>query len=233
MAQPAASSRNLGEILLREGLITQDQYNQGLREYENTERPLSRIFVEMGAITEGVKIGVLQKRCECELLNLQDIAPRPDAIRRITRRHCEKFHVVPVKIEDGRLVVAMEDPTDSRTINALEAEAGMPIRPVLAKTADITNVISRLPETEEAPAAAQEHGALYRTLSHITLPLLVVVPILTFLLLLIYNREVNKFFRDLELDSFEQILFFVLAWCGWAIVAYWVDDILFKRSQKE
>ncbi|MDK2972497.1 MAG: type pilus assembly protein PilB [Candidatus Sumerlaeota bacterium] len=228
MAYTASSSHNLGEILLREGLITQEQYDQGRRDYDTSERPLSRIFVEMGAITEGVKIGVLQKRCNCKLLTLDQIAPRPDAVALIPRRDCEKYKVVPVRIEKGELVLAMDDPTDSRTINAIEHLVERPVRPFLAKLADIENVIERLPEDEPAPEP-KKAGFLLRFVSFITLPLVCFVPIGTFILALLYNREFQKAYRELEYDTFEQVLIFMLLWSAWAIIAYWIDDIIFRR----
>jgi hypothetical protein len=232
---PAAATTqpaNLGEILLREGLINNEQYKQGLREYEMSERPLSRIFVEMGAITEGVKLGVLQKRLSCQLVNLGEVTPRPEAAILLPRPMCEKHHFVPLRVEKGSVVVAMEDPTDVRAISAIETAASMPVQALLAKSEEILDAIRRMPDIggEEAPKG---HGAVYVILSRITLPILCALPIVIFYFLLFTHAPFQRYYENLRLDTFTSVLMFVLASSAWSIIMYWVDGVLFRRDAEQ
>ena len=233
MGQASTANRNLGEILLREGLINEEQFNRGMREYELSERPLSRIFVEMGAITEGVKIGVLQKRCECELVSLKDLTPRIDAIQLVPRNLCEKHHLIALKTDKGRLLVAMEDPTDMRALRALETVSGMPIVPLLAKSAEIQDAIRNLPAETETSEPAASHGPLYRVARALTLPVVWGTPIAIFLYSILYIRAVSDMWKELDFDSFERVLLFLLAWSAWAIVAYWINDVIFGKDKEQ
>ncbi|MCB2154337.1 hypothetical protein KQI84_05585 [bacterium] len=233
MGQASTANRNLGEILLREGLINEEQFNQGMREYELSERPLSRIFVEMGAITEGVKIGVLQKRCDCELVSLRDLSPRIDAVQLVPRPLCEKHHLVPLKTDKGRLLVAMEDPTDMRALRALETVSGMPIAPLLAKSAEIQDVISGLPEDKEIGETAPAHGLFYKIAKAVTLPIIWGLPVGIFVYAIYYVEGISDIWKEMDFDSFERVLFFLLAWSAWAIVAYWINDIIFGTSSEQ
>src|SRR5690348_16814128 len=106
MGDAVSDSRNFADILLREGLITRDQHDQGQKEFQSGsgERSLSRIFVEMGVITEGVKMGILQKKLDCQVINLKDVIPTAEATRHLTRDICEKHHVAPIRVEAGRLL---------------------------------------------------------------------------------------------------------------------------------
>jgi hypothetical protein len=137
-----------------------------------------------------------------------------------------------VRIEAGQLVLAMDDPTDSRTINAIEAISGRTVRPFLAKTADIENVLDRLPE--DSPSADQPRQAALpvRILARISLPLVCFVPILTFIAMLLYHRGFQKLYRELDYDPFERVLIFLLLWSAWAIIAYWIDDLIFGRLRR-
>jgi len=234
MVPTAAPSHKLGEILLREKIITEERYRVALEKYDNSEKPLSRILTEMEAITEGVKIGVLQKRCDCKLISLEDITPKGEAVQALSRRYCEKYHVVPLRFENNQLVVAMEDPTDTRTVNAIEALVGKPVIPVLAKSADLASVIERLPSESATPAPIEEHGPLYRFFSLITLPVICAVPILGFIGALVFYRPFqNYWFQEIGFSPFEQVLVFMLGWCAWAVIAYWIDGVLFKRMKDE
>ncbi|MBI5155290.1 hypothetical protein HZA57_08630, partial [Candidatus Poribacteria bacterium] len=191
---PATSPHhNLGEILLREGLISEEQFKQGMKEYELSERPLSRIFTDMGAITEGVKIGVLQKRLDCEVISLRDVSPRPEAVILVPRQVCQKHHLVPIKIDQRTLIVAMEDPTDVRAINTVETASSMSVRPMLAKAAEIQEAIKNLPELEAPAESVRRESFAFRILRRVTLPLVLVLPIGSFYYLLFYNNAFKKY----------------------------------------
>lgn len=232
MGDAVSDSRNFADILLREGLITRDQHEQGQKEFQSGsgERSLPRIFVEMGVISEGVKIGILQKKLDCQVINLKDVVPTAEATKHLPRAICEKHHVAPVRVENGRLVVAMEDPTDARAVSAIEAAVGMPIRTFLAKSSEIADAIRQLPiggpEVQRGPGGRRIAGL-------VSITLLCGVPILAFVLLLIYHKPFQAFYRELQLEPFERVLFFVLSWSAWAIVAYWINDIIFGEKDPD
>jgi len=232
MGDAVSDSKNFADILLREGLITREQHDQGQKEFQSGsgERALSRIFVEMGVITENVKMGILQKKLECQVISLKDVVPSAEAARRLPRALCEKYHAAPVRIDGNRLVVAMEDPTDPRAVASIEASVGMPIRTLLAKSSEIADAIRQLPAEEEA-AAPSARGRRIAGLVSITV--LCGGPIVVFLYFLLYHKPFQAFYRELELEPFERILFFVLSWSAWAIVAYWINDVIFGEKREE
>ena len=53
---PESYSGNLGDMLLREGLVTNEALEEALRRQRETQQPLGRILVDMNAITESVKL---------------------------------------------------------------------------------------------------------------------------------------------------------------------------------
>ncbi len=234
MGNAVSDSRNFADILLREGLITEDQHSDGQKEFQSGsgERSLSRIFVEMGAITEGVKIGVLQKKLDCQVMDLRDVVPRPDAAREIPPSVCRKHHFVPVRIENNRLVVAMEDPTDARAVAAAEAATNLALKLFLAKSSEIADALRQMPDVapKDAPAGS---GAAKRVIGLISLILICFVPMAALILLLIYNPPFQRAYRELGLEPFEQVLFFVLGWSAWAIIAYWIHDVVFGESDPD
>ncbi len=234
MGNAVTDSKNFAEMLLREGLITEAQYDEGQKEYQSAsgERSLSRIFVEMGAITEGARVGVLQKKLECKVANLAEVVPRPDAAREIPRSTCEKHHMVPLRIENNRLVLAMEDPTDPRAVTAAEAATNLPLKLLLGKASEIADAIRAMPDVAPKAAAAGPSAAK-RMVGLIGLILACFVPMGAFILLLIYSVPFQTKYRELALEPFEQVLFFVLGWCAWAIIAYWVHDVIFGESEED
>ena len=230
--QSITSSKTLADTLLKEELISQDQYQQAIQEYEQSERSLGRILTEMGAITEGVKIGVLQKRYNCSLITLDKMKPKPEALKLIPKKYCVKYHTIPLQVEDERLVIAIEDPSDIRTINAMEAISSEAVKAMVAKTKDITAVLDRLPDDDEEKKKKEKTGPSW--LASLTYYAVVVgAPILIFFNLLIYHPGVQKAWNELQLDAFEQGLIFFLAFSGWTILAYWIHDVIFQTNSSD
>ena len=231
MAESVSDSKNFGDVLVREGLISEEQFKQGRDQYTSGERPLSRIFVEMGAISEGEKIGILQQKYQVPVLNMKDVRPRPEAAAHIPREICEKYRMVPIRIENNRLVLAMEDPTDPHAVAAAEAASAIPVKTYVARAGDITEAISQLPAVEQAPS--KEAGSGKKIFSILTLFLIALGPPLGFLAALVFHKPVQNFYYGTFSEPFEQVLFLILAWCAWAIVAYWIHDVIFGESREE
>ncbi len=230
MAELAASAKKLGDILLKEGLINEDQFAQGFKEYEAGERPLSRVLIEMGAINEGTKIGILHKKMGCDLISLKNAAPRPDVVGMVPRSFCEKHNVIPLRVEDSKLVVAMDDPTDARTVRLMEEATSMTVKPYLARLSEIREAIENLPKT--AGAGPRKASQLRKTLAVISLLTICLVPIAVFLGLLLYHPPFQKAYKELQLEPFEQGLIFLLGWSLWAIIAYWINDVIFSVKEE-
>lgn len=223
-------SKNLAEVLLHEGLISPEQYEKGVEQSEKSDAPFSRVFLEMGAITEGVKIGVLQKRFDCKLVSLKNAELSPETASILPIRLCEKHRLAPIKVDESSILVAMEDPTDVRAIDAVEKASGKSVRPLLAKAAEISDVRERLAQAAPVAAAAKGRPAM-AVLSVITLPLLIIAPIIVFWGLLFTNPSLQTIVLS-ELTLFDQVLYFVLTVCLWASLVYWLDELLFDSYRQ-
>jgi hypothetical protein len=155
---------------------------------------------------------------------------RPEAAILVSHHVCEKYHLVPLRIQDGHLYVAMEDPTDVLAIEAVETMSGMPVVPLLARSTEVSDAIERLPHLDAEDE--HPHGGTWHLLSKISLPIACAILPVAFTLLLLFHPQFQTFWKQLRLDAFEQVLFFVLGWCAWAIFAYWFDDVIFGQGRR-
>lgn len=231
MTSLPAGAQNLADVLLQEKLISDDQYSHAKREYETTGRSYGNIFVAIGAITESVKLGVLTKKCKCEVVSLKDVNLAPMAADRIPRDLCVQHTAVPYKVDAINLFVAMEDPTDERGIKQLTAASDLPIIFMCAKSSEIKVLIDQIPK--KVTPQSQSKKRAKHLLGLITLPILAGVPPLALIALLLFNRPFQKMYRELEYEQFEQILIFVLVWSAWAIIAYWINGLIFGEPEQE
>ena len=103
----------LGEMLLRAGVITQQQLSMVLVIQERARKRLGEILLSEGLITSSRLAEALSEQLKLPLLSLAEEEPEPEAIRLVPRNIAARLNLLPLRIEaDGRLLIAMADPLD-------------------------------------------------------------------------------------------------------------------------
>lgn len=231
MSVANAHHPRLAEVLLKEGVINRDQYQRALEEYDRTSRSLVRILTEMGLLEEKVRIDILRKTCDCEYVRLHNVVPSSEVSSYLNQEMCYRIHVVPIRFEGSSVLIAMEDPTDMRTITDVEMLFGRSVKPVLATAEDIENTIRRLPEQVDEHISTKVPTLKFRFLSNIVLSIIVFVPLVGFYFFVNIIPAGVTFFESLGFSRFETILLYVVTWSSWAAIAYFLHDLLFGSPQ--
>ena len=141
--------------------------------------------------------------------------------------------MVPILKERGALIVAIEDPTNVIVIDEAANLSSMAIHPVLASCQDIVGALEQYPDkTAEMEADVKEleqqrRQNLFHDLAFVVVAL---IPIPIFFLLLKYVEGIQRFFIS-QLETYEKILVFFLAWALWAATVFELDGLIFKRSK--
>ena len=103
----------LGEMLLRAGVITQQQLSMVLVIQERARKRLGEILLSEGIITSSRRAEALSEQLKLPLLSLAEEEPEPEAIQLVPRNIAARLNLLPLRIEaDGRLLIAMADPLD-------------------------------------------------------------------------------------------------------------------------
>ena len=135
--------QNLGELLVAANLIDEVQMQIALAEQKETGKRFGSTLVDLKFIDENVLAAFLAKQMDVPCISLLRI-DIPKKVRRLMNREtvidCQS---IPVRIEDGKLEVAMVDPTDIDTLMKLEASAGMTVTPLIAPESSILQMIER------------------------------------------------------------------------------------------
>jgi hypothetical protein len=126
-------SLKLGELLISEGAITQDQLDEALKCHIFFGIKLGSSLIELDFIQEDVLVSLLSKKLGVPAVSHSEILDVPaDVINRLSPAVAEKFRVVPVRYENKRLYVAMTDPTDFNAQEELAFITGKLIVPLIA-----------------------------------------------------------------------------------------------------
>jgi hypothetical protein len=229
MMTPNRVVGNLGEILLREGIINNAQLDEALRRQRETDLPLGRILVEMGAITESVKMSFLKRQLGYDLVSLSGMEIPPLTFTLIPRHVATKHHLVPIRMERDGLVVAMEDPSDIVLLDNLKTLVGMRIKPVIASTSDIEEALEQYPaeKPEAAVLVARPPTLLYRLIRYTAFPIFCFLPIVIIIYILCTNTDIQL--KLAKLNEFDVFLYTLLGWGLWAVILYEINGLIFER----
>lgn len=152
----ARSKKMLGEMLIEENFITEYQLLEALERQKRTGKKLGEILVELGHISEKDLYKVLAKRIGVEYVNLENYDISLDAAIKINQTLAYKYTMIPIDLEDGKLKVAMEDPSNIVAIDDLMLYTKLKIIPVLASPREITREINRFFGKEVVQDAVEE-----------------------------------------------------------------------------
>lgn len=134
----------LGEALIQLGLLTEAQLDDALvKQKENRKIQLGQILVGMGVIDERTLKGALAKKLGIPYVSLTKFNFDLNAIRLINASFARRHLLIPLYLHGDRLVVAFENPLDTKAIEELHFMAQIKTIPVMASRDDILTAIGR------------------------------------------------------------------------------------------
>ena len=150
MATAAASTVRLGDLLVREGLITRDQLDQGLVEQKNTGMRLGYCLVKLGFVQELEITKALARQYKMPAVDLTRFEVDEKIIKLVPADVAVRHMVLPLKREGRTLTVAVSDPTNHAVVDDLKFITRYDIFPVIAGEYTLRGAIERYYEQTDA-----------------------------------------------------------------------------------
>ena len=110
MARP--EKVRLGEILVQQKLLSEEQLQLALGEQKRTGRKLGRVFIENGFVTEDQISSALAKQLNIPYINLKFYNIRPEVMRLLPETQARRFRAIALEDRGSTLLIGMADPTD-------------------------------------------------------------------------------------------------------------------------
>ncbi len=151
--------RQLGQLLVDGKLLTKDDMEHHLLKAEEAGTPLPRMLISEGAVRDEDILSVVAGELQLDFFTLDpkgDAMPDPEALGRLDAAVAEKLSALPMKIEDGVLVMAVADPFNTEKKELLEKASGGPVRLGLA----LRNPLEALVTTAYSDFAEANPGAV-------------------------------------------------------------------------
>ena len=149
-ATAAATPDKLGDILVREGLITLEQLKKALQEQKSSGMRLGYTLVKLGFIEETEVTKMLARQYRMPAVDLSRFEVDPKILKLIPPDIATKHVVLPLKREGRTLTVAIADPNNVAAIEDIKFITRCDVFPVIAGEYTLRNAIDRYYQQSDA-----------------------------------------------------------------------------------
>ena len=135
--------KQLGQILLEEGLLTQEQLDRALEQHRNTPKSLGRVLIDLGFIRERDLVKALAQQVGLDFVDLTEFPIEAAATTLLPETLARRYRALPIAERDGKLLVAMSDPANVYALDDIRSVTGRDVQPVVATASDVEQAIQK------------------------------------------------------------------------------------------
>src|SRR5258708_1426870 len=152
--RPKSRRRFVGEMLVDQGVITQQQLAEVLAR-QKTEKGgrLGRLLVDLGYATEAQICEVVAEQLNIPAADLVAVDIPNEVLNLVTKELATKYLCLPWFVEGRELYLIMADPTNVTAADAVAFHTGLKIRPVVAPETEVAEAIIKFYAAEESSLA--------------------------------------------------------------------------------
>jgi MSHA biogenesis protein MshE len=155
MARP--EKVRLGEILVQQKLLSEEQLGLALADQKRTGRKLGRVFVENGFVTEEQISGAIARQLDIPYINLKFYNTSPDVVRLLPETQARRFRALVLEDRRTSLLVGMSDPTDLFAYDEIARQLKKTVELAVVTETEVLQAIDRIyRRTDEITDFARE-----------------------------------------------------------------------------
>ena len=127
-----STGNRLGELLVREKLISLQQLRQAQEEQRKSGKNLGYALSKLGYISDTEITSFLSSQYRVPSVNLDEYEIDAEVIKNVSREVCERHKIIPLQRVGATLTLAMADPTNLHAIDDIKFLTGLNVEPVVA-----------------------------------------------------------------------------------------------------
>src|SRR3954454_24440392 len=148
----------IGELLLKEKLITPEQLQQALTQQKSNGGKLGYNLVKMGFVKDEQITALLSKQYGVPAINLASFKIDLTIIKLVPTETARKYQIIPLSRSGSTLTIAMTDPTNVFAMDDIKFMTGYTVEPVVASEVAITDAIEKYYPSGKPGAAGAGKG---------------------------------------------------------------------------
>lgn len=138
-----SNSNRLGELLVREKLISLQQLRQAQEEQKRSGKNLGFALAKLGYISDAEITDFLANQYRIRSVNLDEYEVDREVLKLVPKEVCEKHKVLPLTRAGSSLIVAMADPTNLHALDDIKFLTGYNVDPCIGSENAILQAIER------------------------------------------------------------------------------------------
>jgi len=149
----------LGDLLVRDGLINDEQLKYALQEQKKRGLKLGAALIDLGFVTEDQVLDSLARQLNIERVDLTRYEFDPEVVRKLPETQARRFRAIALAEDKDSILVGMADPTDIFAYDELGRHLKKNIRQAVVSEAELVRMIDRVyRRTDEISSLAEELG---------------------------------------------------------------------------
>ncbi len=157
MARP--EKIRLGELLVRQKLLSEAQLQLALEEQKKSGRKLGRFLVENGLVTEDQIAEAIAKQLDIPFIRLKNFTIKSDTVRLLPEMQARRFRAIVLENRGDQVLIGMADPTDLMVYDEIARIVKHNIELAVINENELLQTIDRIyRKTEEITDLARELG---------------------------------------------------------------------------
>jgi len=131
----------LGELLVQQKAISEDQLTLALAEQRRSGRKLGRVLADMGILSETALYDVLSKHLKVPFINLKQVRIDKEAVKLLPEPLARRYRALVLQRDARGLLIGMADPSDLHAYDELQARLKSPLQLALVGESDLLKTL--------------------------------------------------------------------------------------------
>ena len=137
------SKKLIGQVFLERGLIDEEELRTALNLQADSREKLGKLLVDLGYVSERDCLGIVSEHLGIPAMSASDYPPVPVIENLLTFRFMKQCKFVPIALENNVLTLAMTDPLDNATLDAVRQSTGYQVRAILGAESEIMDILEK------------------------------------------------------------------------------------------
>ena len=136
--------RKIAQMLVDEGIITEDQLAQAEKEHKEGGIRLEQAIVKLGFSTEDAILAFMATQMSIPSVNFSELGELdPAIVKSVPENVCQRQALIPIAKKGNTITIAMADPLNVSAIDDIKLMTGFDVEPALATEAEIKAAITK------------------------------------------------------------------------------------------